>query len=219
MSACSSALGARRTSDEAAAWFDPTLHGPLSPPVRSACAFTSMRRSHDAVRSEADDVARSIPINVGQLARVGGVAAPSGIETKGRELECRRCKVPASGGQGHSDPASAEADDVGHAVPVNVRERARVEVLAGPAAGAGAGTEGVKLESGGREVPASGGEGHKDTVRAEADNVGHVVAVHVRERARVGVVAAPTAGVGTEGGKLERGGHKVPVASGQRLED
>src|SRR5262249_43909643 len=89
----------------------------------------------------------------------------------------------------------------------------------GPAAGAGAGTEGGKLERGGGKVAASGGEGHKDTVRAEADDVGHVVAVNVCKRARVGVVAAPTAGVGTEGGKLERGGHKVPVPSGQRLED
>src|SRR5262245_22320756 len=220
MSACSSALGARRTSDEAAAWFDPTLHGPLSPPVRSARAFTSMRRSHDAVRSEADDVARSIPIDVGQLAGAGGVAAPTAeTGTKWQELECRRCKVPASGGEGHRSAVRAEADDVGHAVPVNVRKRARVEVLAGPAAGAGAGTEGGKLERGGREVPASGGEGHEDTIRAEADDVGHVVAVNVRKRARVGVVAAPAAGVGTEGGKLERGGHKVPVPSGQRLED
>src|SRR5262249_21430500 len=65
---------------------NPALHRPLSPPVQSACAFTSMRRSHDAVRSEADDVARSIPIDVGQLARVGGVAAPTGIGTKDREL-------------------------------------------------------------------------------------------------------------------------------------
>jgi hypothetical protein len=107
-----------------------------------------MRRSPYAVRREADDVARSIPIDVGQLARVGGVAAPTVIGTKDRELECRRCKVSASGGEGHNDPVSAaEADDVGHAVPVNVRKRARVEILAGPAAGAGAGTEGGKLET------------------------------------------------------------------------
>src|SRR5262247_921863 len=77
---------------------NPAVLGLRSPPVRSACAFTSMRRSHYAVRREADDVARSIPIDVGQLARVGGVAAPTGIGTKDRELECRRCKVPASGG-------------------------------------------------------------------------------------------------------------------------
>src|SRR5215813_2956807 len=116
-----SAFGAVPTSAAALSRSSPTLltqtgHGPgrnpavlglRSPPVRSACPFTSMRRSHYAVRREADDVARSIPIDVGQLARVGGVAAPTGIGTKDRELECRRCKVPASGGQGHSDPGSA----------------------------------------------------------------------------------------------------------------
>src|SRR5262249_56993234 len=96
---------------------------------------------------------------------------------------------------------SAEADDVGHAVPVNVRKRARVEVLAGPAAGVG--TEGGKLECGGRKMPASGGEGHMDTVSGEADDVGHAVAVNVGKRARAGVVAAPTAGGGTESGQLE----------------
>src|SRR5262245_3017469 len=44
-----------------------------------------------------------------------------------------------------------------------------------------------------------------DTGRAEGDDVGHAAAVNVRQLARVGVVAAPTAGPGTEGSKLERG--------------
>src|SRR5262245_7859166 len=35
----------------------------------------------------------------------------------------------------------------------------------------------------------------------------------------VGVVAAPTAGHGAEGGKLERGGGKVPACGGQGLVD
>src|SRR5262249_41915578 len=98
---------------------------------------------------------------------------------------------------------------------------ARVEVLAGPAAGAGAGTEGGKLERGGRKVAASGGERHTDTVRAEADDVGHAaeVAVNVCQLARVGVVAAPAAGVDAEGGQLERGSSKVPASGGERLED
>src|SRR5262249_62094012 len=44
-----------------------------------------------------------------------------------------------------------------------------------------------------------------DTVRAKANDVGHAAAVNVRQLARVGVVAAPTARPGTEGSKLERG--------------
>src|SRR5262245_22121922 len=120
-----------------------------------------MRRSPYAVRSVADDVARCLPIHVGELARVevlAGPAAGAGVGTEGGKLERGGRKVPASGGERHKDTVCAEADDVGHAVPVNVRERARVEVLAGPAAGAGAGTEGGKLERGGRKVAASGGE-------------------------------------------------------------
>src|SRR5262245_32157628 len=175
-----------------------------------------MRRSPYAVRSEADDVGRSIPIDVGQLARIGVVAVPTAGMTTGRELECRRCELPASGGEGHKDTVSAEADDVGQPVAVNVRERARVELLAGPAAG---GTEGGKLERGGRKLPASGGERHINTVRADADDVGLAVAVNVCKRARVGVVAAPTAGHGAEGGKLERGGGKVPAWGGEGLVD
>jgi hypothetical protein len=44
---------------------------------------------------------------------------------------------PRSVGQGHVDTVTAEADDVGVAVVVDVRKLARVEVLAAPAAGAG----------------------------------------------------------------------------------
>src|SRR5262245_5193530 len=176
------------------------------------------RSSPYAVRCEADDVGRSIPADVGQLAREGVVAVPTaGIGAEGRELECGRCKVPASGGQGRIDAVGAETDDVGHAVVVNVGQRARVEVLAGPAAGVG--PEGAKLECGHRKVPASGGQRHIDTGLAEADDVGLAVAVNVRERARVGVVAAPTAGGGTEGTKLERGHPKVPACVGERLVD
>jgi hypothetical protein len=160
--------------------------------------------------------AHHIPADVGQLARESVVAVPTaGIGTKGRELECRRCKVPAAGGQGHIDAVGAEADDVGHAVAVNVRKRARVEVLAGPAAGVG--PEGGKLERGHRKVPASGVQGHIDAVSAETDDVGPAVAVHVGNLARVGVVAAPTPGHGTEGGKLERGHRKMPACGGERL--
>src|SRR5215831_12213836 len=150
-------------------------------------------RSPYAVRSEADDIGLSIPSDVGQLARVGVVAVPTaGIGTKGRELEWRRCKVPACGGQGYRDAVSAEADDVGEAVGVNVRKHARVEVLAGPAAGVG--PEGGKFERGHRKMPASGVQGHINAVSAETDDVGPAVPVNVGKFARVGVVAAPAAG-------------------------
>src|SRR5262245_6636606 len=44
-----------------------------------------------------------------------------------------------------------------------------------------------------------------DTGRAEGDDIDPAAAVNVRQLARVGVVAAPTASPRTEGGKLERG--------------
>src|SRR5262249_57791755 len=81
----------------------------------------------------------------------------------------------------------------------------------------GLGREGGKVEGGLRKVPASGGQGPIDTRWAEAADVGHAVAVNVCNLARVGVVAAPTAGHGAEGGKLERGGGKVPACGGERF--
>ena len=51
--------------------------------------------------------------DVGSMSGLPVAAPTAGIGTKGRGLECRRCKVPASGGEGHKDPVSAEADDVG----------------------------------------------------------------------------------------------------------
>src|SRR5262249_60433218 len=115
----------------------------------------------------------------------------------------------ARGGGGQRETIGAEAEVVGLAVPVDPGRGAGEGVLTAPAAGVGA--EGGQLERGHRKVPASSGERLVDTGRAEADDVGHAAAVNVRERARVGVVAAPAAGVGAEGGKLERGHRKVPA--------
>src|SRR6266481_2822958 len=69
------------------------------------------RSSPYAVRSEADDVGRSIPTDVGQLARIEVVAVPTaGVRPEGGKLERGRSKVPASGGQGHIDTGLAKAD-------------------------------------------------------------------------------------------------------------
>src|SRR5262249_7653355 len=146
-----------------------------------------------------------------------GPAAGAGTATDGGELERGHRKVPTSGGQRHINTGLAEADDVGAAVAVHVGERARVGVVAAPAAGVG--TEGGKLERGGRKVPACVGQRLEDAGLAEADDVGRAVPVTVGRRARIGVVAAPAAGVDTEGGELERGGGEVPAGGGERLED
>src|SRR5262249_58503470 len=100
-------------------------------------------------------------------------------------------------------------------VRVAVCRRARVGVVAAPPAGFD--TEGGKLERGHRKVPACGGQRLVDAGRAEGDDVGSGVPVYVCQPARVDVVAAPTAGAGTEGGKLERGHRKVPAWGGERL--
>src|SRR6266487_1611755 len=148
-------------------------------------------------------VGHAVAANVCNGARVGVVAAPTaGVGAEGGELERGGHKVPVPGGQGLVDAGRAEGDDVGSAVAVYVRKRARIGVVAAPAAGVG--TEGGKLERGGHKVPVPGGQGLVDTGRAEGDDVGSAVQVYVCKLARVGVVAAPAAGVGTEGGKLER---------------
>src|SRR5262245_10296378 len=157
-----------------------------------------------------------IAVRVCKAARVDVVAGPTpGADTEGGKLEHGGGKVPVSGGRGHLDAGSAEADDVGHAVAAKVRKLARVGIVAAPAASAG--TEGGKLERGRGKVPASCGQGHVDTGLAEADDVGHAVAVDVCKLARVGVVVAPTAGVGAEGGELEGGRSKVSAGGGERL--
>src|SRR5262249_4377704 len=149
-----------------------------------------------------------------ERARVGVVAAPTaGIGTEGGELERGGRKVPASCSERLEDAGRAEAEDVGSGIAVYVCERARIGIVAAPAAGVG--TEGGKLERGGRKVPASCSERLEDAGRAEADDVGSPVAIYVCKRARIGVVAAPAAGVDTEGGKLERGSGKCPASCGQ----
>src|SRR5262249_17946821 len=153
---------------------------------------------------------------VRKLARVGIVVAPAaGADTEGGKLERGRGKVPASSGEGHIDTGLAKADDVGHAVAVDVGKLAREGVVVAPTPGGGA--EGGELEGGRSKVSAGGRQGHIDAGSAEADDVGSAVPVDVRKFARVGVVAAPTAGRGAEGGELERGGGKVPAGGGERL--
>ncbi len=125
--------------------------------------------------------------------------------------------MAVSRGQGHEHTGRAEADDVGLAVPVYVGKLARVGVVAAPTADVDA--EGGQLERGSGKVPARGGERLVHTGRAEADDVGHAVTVYVCKLARVGVVAAPTAGVDAEGGQLERRRRKMPACGGQGLVD
>src|SRR5207248_1377596 len=101
----------------------------------------------------------------------------------------------------------AEADDVGHAVPVHVGKLARILVVVAPATRAD--TEVVELVSALRKVSAAGGKRDIDPAIAEADDVGHAVPVHVGEFARIQVVAAPTPGADSEVGKLVGGRPKL----------
>src|SRR5262249_58379494 len=126
----------------------------------------------------------------GKLAREQVVAGPSDgirIHTEGGKLERRRRKVPAARGQGHVDTGLAEADDVGHVVAVDVRDLARIGVVAVPEAGIG--SEGREFECRRREVPPSGGERHIDTVSSEPDDVGTAAPGYVGKLARIKVVA------------------------------
>ena len=74
-------------------------------------------------------------------------------------------------------------------------------VVAGPAAGV---AEAGKLERGRPERAAAGGERDIDARVAEADDVGHAVAVHVGELARILVVAVqpPAPGAKLESSKV-----------------
>src|SRR5207253_2583705 len=105
-------------------------------------------------------------------------------------------KVSAPRGESDIDPAMAEADDIGHAVAVHVRDHTRIQVLAGPATGAD--SEVSKLVGGLRKVPVAGGKRHINTPVAEADDVSQSVAVHIRNHARIEVLAGPAAGSDSE---------------------
>src|SRR5262245_4527780 len=59
------------------------------------------------------------------------------------------------------------------------------------------------------------GLGHVHTGLTEANDVGFPLRGYVCNHARVDVVAAPAAGAGTEVGKAQLGGRKVPASGGQ----
>src|SRR4051794_6229824 len=96
----------------------------------------------------------------------------------------------------------AEANDIGPAVPVHVRQLARVLVLAAPTAGAR--PEGGEFGGERCKVPVAGGQRDIDPSLAEAEDIGPAVPVHVPQLAVVQVIAAPTTGARPEGGEFER---------------
>src|SRR2546423_39750 len=111
--------------------------------------------------------------------------------------------MSAAGGKRDGDTGVAEADDVGHVIPVHVDKHPGITVVAAPPAGVGA--EVCKLESGLCKMAAAAGERDKDPGSAEADNVCFPVVVHVCKHARIEVLAAPPARIGAEVRKLESG--------------
>ena len=76
----------------------------------------------------------------------------------------------------------------------SARKLARVGVLAHPAARLGTPKRSPVSEHGDHKSPRSVGQGHVDTVIAEADDIGVAVVVDVRKQARVAVLAAPAGG-------------------------
>ena len=102
-----------------------------------------------------------------------------------------KCPSPVASETDH--PVAAEADDIGHAVAVHVGEQPRILILAGPAAG----VDCEVRDSGDRrcEMSAAGGQRNHHPAAAEADDVGHAVAVHVGQLPRIAVLAGPAAGI------------------------
>jgi hypothetical protein len=112
--------------------------------------------------------------------------------------------MPVSCGERDMDAGRAEADDVGHPIAVHIGNLARIGVVAAPTC---VRTEEWKFEGGWRELPVFLGERDMDAGSAEADDVGHPIAVHIGKLARIGVIAAPTC-VRTE--EFEGGGSLLP---------
>src|SRR5436853_545238 len=119
-------------------------------------------------------------------------------------------------GERDIDPRVAETDDIRQAVPVHVAKLARKLIVADPAAIVGRECTGCVLHWG--EVAAAGGERDIDPPLAEADNVGHAVAVHVAKFARILIVAAPAADAprGPKCAELELHGGEIAAAGRER---
>src|SRR6266571_4636143 len=98
-------------------------------------------------------------------------------------------------------PTYAKAYDVSPLVASDVRQFARILVVACPAS---SGTELGKLERDRRKVTPAGGERHVDPVDTEANNIRPTIAIHIRQLARILIVTRPT-GSRTELGKLKIG--------------
>ena len=147
------------------------------------------RERQDVVRAEADDVGHPIAVHIGNLARIGVIAGPTCVRTEEWNFDGGWREMPASCGERDKDAVSAEADDVGHPIAVHIGKLARIGVIAGPTC---VRTEEWNFDGGWREMPASCGERDKDAVSAEADDIGHPIAVHIAKLARIGVIAGPT---------------------------
>src|SRR3954464_7952142 len=153
-------------------------------------------RDIDPRLAEADNVGHAVAVYVGEFARILVIADPAPDIASGPEcvdLELHGAEISAAGGECHIGSAHAETDDVRHAVAVDVAKLARILVVAAPAADSASGPECLQLELHGGEIAATSGERDIDSADAEAAKVGHAVAVHVAELARILVVAAPAA--------------------------
>ena len=164
----------------------------------------------DTCIAEADDVRLPVAVHVGQLALVKVVAAPAaGAGPKLASSNVGDAKWPSPVASATIDARIAEADDVGLAVAVHVRQLARIlsSLVQPPAVG----RRSWQAERGRPQSAVAGGERDIDAGVAEADDVGLAVAVHVGELARILVVAGPAAGRrGQSCRKLERERRKVP---------
>src|SRR3954451_18906318 len=109
---------------------------------------------------------------------MAGVSILAGTSS-GTGRECTEsqkgvAEIPAAGGKRDKDPVAAEADDVVHAVAVHVCKLARIAIVAGPA---GIGTKSAELQHRVCEMRTAGRERDKNSRAAEADDVGHAIAV------------------------------------------
>src|SRR5438105_15276224 len=73
------------------------------------------------------------------------------------------------------DAADAKPDDVGRAFAVHIGQEARIEIVAGPAAGGGAGAEAAEIEGRRGEGAVARRLRHPDPILAKADDVGLAV--------------------------------------------
>ena len=110
---------------------------------------TSRERDIHTSIAEADNIGVLVPVDVGKQARIRRITTPTASTSRsaeGAKTEKRRREPSVTGGESNPNSSTAESDDIGARVTVDVSKLARIGRITAPAPSATGGTEGSERE-------------------------------------------------------------------------